>query len=400
MKKGILILVAAAIIVAGIFFVINQKGAQALMLKLDPSVEQVSTASTPTTIPPVIASNEITASGRLVPAQFIELSFQAGGTVVTVLVEEGQKIEKDDLIAQLGDEIQLDYEISQAHLDVLNAQKALDDLYMTAPLIAAQANYDINAVQKELEKAIKRRTSMEYPKATQRDIDTAYRAYKQCEDILKDLDAYADSTNLQAQAAYKAAKKERDATWSNYNWLTTPYTEKEKDEQDAVVKLNQQKLDDLKKKSGQYTEGPDPQDIAIAEARLSVAKSQLAVAEAKKEKLYLRAPFSGTVVNLSIKPGQTVTAGQTILTLADTTRWHIETEDLTEINVTRISEGAPAVVKFDALPGETVIGKVIAIKNYGVIKKGDMTYIAVVEIENTDPRLRWNMTSPITIMIK
>lgn len=403
MKKGILIVLAVAAVAAGVFFLVQQKGIQKLGTILEPPVNPVVAAasSTATPLPPMIASNaEINASGRLVPADFMDLSFQTAGTVIKVLVQEGQKVEKGQLIAQLGDEAQVDYEISQAQLDALNAQKTLDDLYKNAPLQAAQANYDINETQKELEKAIKRRNAMNYPKASQKDIDNAYRTMKRAQDTLKDMDAYAESTDLQVQAAYKSVQKEYDNALANYNWLIAPYTDKEKAEQDAMVNLNQQKLEDLKQKYAMYSKGPDPEEVSIAEARVSVIKSQLALAEAKREKLQLAAPFSGIIVNMTVKAGQTVNAGQAILTLADVSRWHIETEDLTELGVTRIKEGAKAVVKFDALPGETFDGKVIAIKNYGVVKKGDITYTAVIEIENTDPRLRWNMTSPITILTK
>jgi HlyD family secretion protein len=403
MKKFILILFATGVVVLGLFFVIGQNGIQALGIQLSPSAAvsgEVVEKITATPLPAVISTNEINASGKLVPAKFIDLSFQSGGVVAAVLAEEGQKVETDQVIARLGDEVEIDYEISQAQLDVLNAQKTLDDLNLKAPMAAAQAKYDIVQVQKELEKAIKRRTAMEYPKATQKDIDKAYRSYRQAEDILKDNAELAASTDKTDQTIYKAAEKERDYAWANYNWLITPYTEKEKAEQDTVIELNQQKIDDLKKKYSIYTQGPDPEEVNIAQAQLNVAKNRLAVAKEKKTRLELRAPFTGIIVNLGVKIGQMVTAGETILTLADFSHWHIETEDLTELSVTRVSVGAPVEVKIDSLPDQTFNGKVIAIQNYGIIKKGDMTYTVVVEIENTDARLRWNMTSPITIWTK
>ena len=81
----------------------------------------------------------------------------------------------------------------------------------------------------------------------------------------------------------------------------------------------------------------------------------------------------------------------------DRDAWQIETDDLTELNVVRIREGSPAKLEFDALPGVELSGKVVQIKPIGVNKQGDITYTVVVAPDQSDPRLRWNMTAVVTI---
>ncbi len=210
-------------------------------------------------------------------------------------------------------------------------------------------------------------------------------------------DFYGPDRSKEIQDLYKRAVAERDRLYGIFNWLRTAYTADEKAEQDAIVELNRLKIEQLQDIIATYSDGPDPEDVQIAEARLENAKAQLRVAEAAYDNLLLRAPFSGTIVNLDAIEGEFISIGQPIAILADFSRWHINTDDLTELSVTRIKEGAEAIVSFDALPEVSYKGKVIRIKNLGENKQGDITYTAVIEIENTDPRLRWNMTSPIVI---
>ena len=81
--------------------------------------------------------------------------------------------------------------------------------------------------------------------------------------------------------------------------------------------------------------------------------------------------------------------------LADLAHWHVETTDLTELNVVRVKEGDRATITFDALPGETFDGVVEGINTIGENYRGDISYTAIVRPERTDPRLRWNMTAAV-----
>lgn len=357
-----------------------------------------STTLQPTMIPAVIESREIRADGYLVPIRHGKLSFNNNGIIDEILVEEGQQVEEGAVIARLRENEKMALSVTQAKLEVMNAEKALKDLHKDLPLIVAQAKFDLTQAQKELEEAEKKRRAMDYPKATQEKLDEAYDDYEIADKNVKAIeDYYGPDRSKEIQDLYKRAVDERTRLYGIYNWLRTAYTADEKAEQDAIVELNRLKIEKLREKIEIYSQGPDPEDVIIAEARLENAKAQLAAAEAAYEDLLLRAPFSGTIVNLDVVEGEYVTVGQPIALLADFSRWHINTEDLTELSVTRITEGAEAIVSFDALPDVTFIGKVIQIKNFGVNKQGDITYTAVIEIENSDPRLRWNMTSPIVI---
>jgi len=139
---------------------------------------------------------------------------------------------------------------------------------------------------------------------------------------------------------------------------------------------------------------PKPFSLEELQARLR-ALLRRGAAGAETE---LRAPFAGTVAALNTKVGEQVAAGAPIVRLADFSTWHIETEDLTEIDIVAVREGSRATVVFDAIPDLELPATVMRIRPIGENKQGDITYTAILALEQQDPRLRWNMTASVTII--
>jgi len=81
--------------------------------------------------------------------------------------------------------------------------------------------------------------------------------------------------------------------------------------------------------------------------------------------------------------------------MLDATAWHIETEDLSELDVVHLAVGDAVEVTFDALPELTLPGVVRAINAQGTNRQGDIVYTAVVDLSQSDAHLRWNMTATV-----
>ncbi len=81
------------------------------------------------------------------------------------------------------------------------------------------------------------------------------------------------------------------------------------------------------------------------------------------------------------------------MVIADDADWVVETVDLTEIEVIDIQVGQAATVELDALPDLLLSGEVESIKDLAEEKRGDVTYTVVLKLLETDPRLRWGMTT-------
>ncbi len=82
--------------------------------------------------------------------------------------------------------------------------------------------------------------------------------------------------------------------------------------------------------------------------------------------------------------------------IADFSRWIIETENLTEIELPDVAIGQPVLVTFDALADLEFPGVVTAIRPLFEIRSGDVTYTVTIGLEATDPRLQWGMTAVVT----
>lgn len=147
--------------------------------------------------------------------------------------------------------------------------------------------------------------------------------------------------------------------------------------------------------AAQVNAAPRDNDLALAQADVAAAEAALAQARLELDKLTLRAPFAGTVARIELRLGELAAPTAPALLLGDLSAWRIETTDLTEIDAARSAPGAAVTVTFDALPGVALPGRVIAIEPYGADRLGEVVYTATIELVQTDPRLRWNMTAVI-----
>jgi multidrug resistance efflux pump len=164
----------------------------------------------------------------------------------------------------------------------------------------------------------------------------------------------------------------------------------------AEVDLAWATLAEAEREHAESVAGPDPDDLALADARIAAAEAALAAAQAALENSELRAPFAGTLADFDLKVGEQAAPGQPVGTLADFSSWWIETDNLTEIEVVRISRGQRVTVVLDALPDTALQGTVASIATVFEEKRGDITYTARIALSDGEPLMRWGMTAAVT----
>jgi HlyD family secretion protein len=143
--------------------------------------------------------------------------------------------------------------------------------------------------------------------------------------------------------------------------------------------------------------GARPETIAAAEADVAAAEAALAQAQAILADTELHAPFAGTVAALDTKVGEQLAPGAPVAQLADFSAWQIETDDLTELSVVGVDTGNPVTITVDAVPDLELPGHVVRTKPIGEDKRGDITYTVIIQPDQADDRLRWNMTTAVFI---
>jgi multidrug resistance efflux pump len=142
--------------------------------------------------------------------------------------------------------------------------------------------------------------------------------------------------------------------------------------------------------------GPDSDKLALAEVQLDAVTNQVIAAQSALDNYDLKAPFAGTVENTNVSVSQMVGPQSWVVALADTSQWYVDTSDLTETDVVKVSLGQVVKVTADALPGVSMDGVVDSIGGAPVLQGGDILYTVHILLKNPDPRLLWGMTMEVT----
>jgi HlyD family secretion protein len=241
----------------------------------------------------------VTAPGNLVNINQSDVNMPVEGRISKVSVRVGDKVRAGQRLAELDA-----VTTSQAQLDLLTAQD-------------------------ELEKLQKRRTALDYPRATN--------------DFIKDLRKQLKATKQSVSQLEDAAKQAEDSALRS-QLLANLTTAKE----------NQKSLES---KLSWYTSNPTESEIVAADSELALAQAKYDAAKAVLESLEIKAPFDGIVFEVSAEAGQTYPTEATLFTIGDPNALEV-VANITEEDYPIVSIGQSAEVYFDARPEVTVKGKV------------------------------------------
>ncbi|MEJ2597769.1 MAG: efflux RND transporter periplasmic adaptor subunit [Anaerolineales bacterium] len=356
-----------------------------------------------TPLPVVTQEPGVIAEGKLVPLQYVNLSFNTGGKVETLEVAEGDTVKAGQVIAQLDQRQQLAAAVDSAQMELINAQQALKDLQDNAGVATADALQKV-ADQRDAVRDAERALNNLQAGGKQVDInsaqanvvilkdrlDKAWDDYKPYENKPQD-----DVKRAQFLARYADAQRNYDNAVRLLNNLQGPATEIDSAIAQANLSLAQASLALAEQDYEKVKDGPDPDLLSSAQAREKAAESGLVAAQAALANRQLLAPFDGTIAQLNLKMGEQATPGVTAAVLADFSGWVVETDDLTENEVPNVQVGQEAEITFDALPELSLPGKVLSISDVHTDRSGDVTYTTKVSMEKSDPRLRWGMTAVV-----
>jgi multidrug efflux pump subunit AcrA (membrane-fusion protein) len=344
-------------------------------------------------------SDVVIADGEIVPAKDVQLMFKVIGVVESVLVEEGQTVREGEVLFRLEDQQVLKADLEKARVEELNAQQALDDLFLYADMEKYQAYQDVLHARTQLNQVEAAWDDFDED-AYEDDLDDAEEKIADAKQTLEDkrddladyLDLDEDNTTRQnRQDAVDRAELDLNQKQRDRDELKQSYDQLRLDLDSAKARLAT--AEDAYDNFGQ---GPDQDLLAAAEQRLAAATAQVEALQSAISDLELTAPFNGTVVRVDITEGEFVRAAQMVAVLADFSDWYVETTDLNELEVTRVAVGDSVLIKTDAFEGEELTGTVIQIKDYAEINYSDVTYPVRIKINDTDLPLRWKMTVVVT----
>ncbi|MEI8309631.1 MAG: efflux RND transporter periplasmic adaptor subunit [Verrucomicrobiota bacterium] len=139
-----------------------------------------------------------------------------------------------------------------------------------------------------------------------------------------------------------------------------------------------------------------------AEASVKTKEGSLALAKANLEHCTIISPVDGIVISRNVDVGQTVAASLNapiIFVIAnDLAKMQIDS-NVSEADVGNVKEGEAGDFTVDAYPGTTFHGKVRQVRNAAITVQNVVTYDAVIDVDNSDLKLKPGMTANVSIII-
>lgn len=350
--------------------------------------------------PTAAPAAQVIAEGHIVPGRDVFLSFGVRGAVTEILVSAGDTVTQGQALARLGDSEQAQAALTAALAEQTAAQQAYDTFLRNAEPAKAQAWLAYQQAQTARAQAQAAWDALD-TEALQDDIDAAESTMRAREQDMQDaqetFDRYADLDKANAQR--KQAKTDLDAAIADYHAAIQAWEAAQQALDGPRATLDAALATEAEAKrvyEDMLANGYDSEQKALLETRLNAAKTQVDAAENTLAQYTLAAPFDGTVTKVNLTLGQHVEPGVPAIQLADFGTWYIETGDLTELEVVRVSTGQQADISVDALPNANLKATVTEIAPVFTSKSGDILYTVKLRLSDADPALRWGMTVEVT----
>lgn len=280
-----------------------------------------------------------------------------------------------DEIAMLHNNVektQAALKMAQAAYDALGGRS--DRAARPEALTLQQATLDYNNALNQLNlKQQPRQTDVE---AAQRGLDSARAQVAAAQARIDQLKAGPNPDDVRAaQAAVDAAQATYQQALARVDTLRAGAKPGDLQAAQAALEAARQQL--ALKRSPTTT-----QDVALAEEQVNQSQLLVQQAQLDLDNATLVAPYDGVVGAVSANLGEQVTSATPILTLVDPKAVRVDAT-VDETDVGRIALGKPAQVTFDAIPGRTFAGKVVAIAPNAVVQQGLATYTVSIGLDDT-----------------
>ena len=390
MKKTIIIILILAVIGTGIYFGVRY--AQNNAAKNMASSFQTVTVSRGNLTAIVGATGTVRAN------QTALVNWQTNGQIDVINYDLGDIVKADSILASLK-KSSLSQSIILTEADLVTAKRNLETL-KNSEVAQAQAQANLANLSDALEKAKTRRASKEYTRASQNTIDAAYANYIVAKDFAKEWEKRYDNVDhlpeddpmrASAFSEWAAAKAKMATAEANWRYAQGLPGESEIEIAEGNLVLAQAQYEDALREWERLKDGPDPDDIAAAEARI-------AAIEATVDMINSRAPFDGTITEIRSKRGDQITPGAISFRIDDLSHLLVDVE-IPEIDINSLKIGMPARISFDAIGEKEYEGIITQVAQVANITAGIVNFTVTLELTNPDDLVRPGMTAAVNIIV-
>lgn len=333
-----------------------------------------------------------------------ELSFKIPGRVVVRPVDEGETVKQGQLIARL-DSTELEQQVEMRRAEAQAAAAALAELKAgSRPEEIAQARAAAEQAKAHLDELLAGSRPQEIASAQAALRSAAADAVRLKQDFHRYRNLYAKQ--LVSTQQFDAARTSFEMAQAR---------ERQAQEQLDLVKVGPRK-EQIEQARAAYLqardhyalvkEGPRVEDIEQARARWDQARQSLAMAETQLSYATLRSPLAGVVLSKSIEPGEYVSPGTPVVTVADLRNVWLRAY-VNETDLGRVKLGQPVRVSTDTYPGKVYDGRVSFISSQAEFTpksvetekvRVKLVYRIKVDIQNRNSELKPGMPADAVIV--
>ncbi len=267
----------------------------------------------------------VTASGEIKPRNYINIGSNAQGAsrIMEILVVEGQRVRKGQLLAKL-ESVQPEAQLAAQRANVATSEA--ESAATEAGLMAADENIKSSQASIDRAKADGERAKLEFDRAKQL------------------LDA-----QLIARQEYELKKSTYDSSM-------------------AAVREAEARVSQLRAAKVQQAA-----TMSAAQRRVTASQANMRSAADVLQRTMAVSPIDGVVTNLPVRVGETVVPGiqnsaaSLIMTIADMSIITAEVK-VDETDIVNVALNQRTEVTIDAIPGKKFYGKVIEIGNTAILR--------------------------------
>jgi HlyD family secretion protein len=340
----------------------------------------------------------VSATGRVMPEGQALVGFEAKGRVREVLVVQGQRVEKGEVLARLETE-DLEVSLAEAQASLQQSEARLAQAKMKAtPEEIAAAQAEVEKSQAEYDKKMAGPDPDEVT-SKKADLKKAELALRKAQEDYDEV-AYRSDVGLTPQAeALQQASIDYEKAKAEFNLAVKGPTEEEKKTAAAALAKAKAELAKLVRK-------PVAEDVAVSEAEVVHSRTAVEQARIALQNAVLKSPIDGVVAKVNARVGE-VPSEKTAIVLIDDSRLHVEVE-VDEVDIKRVEVQQPVSVTLEALPDEELPGQVVAISPATTDSETLLSspteagssvpaYLITIELTHNSPDLRVGMSANATI---
>ena len=303
------------------------------------ALSQFAPTSTPEAVPEAVVPEikTVTALGRLEPSgEIIQISVSSaaeGNRIEELLVKQGDTVEKGQVIAVLDSRDRTLAALKQAEARVSVARANLARVKAGAKqgeIAAQQAAIARIEAERDNDLAAQSAT-VSRMEAELRNAETEYQRYQQ----LYDRGAVSASQRDSKELTLATAKEQLAEARANLSRI-----ESAQQQQIAEAKATLNKIAEVR-----------PVDVDVAIAELQEAEAAVSIAEADRDRAFIKSPQTGTVIKILTRPGEVVSSNEGIVRIGQIDQMYAVAE-VYESDINKVKIGQPATITASAISGE------------------------------------------------